>query len=57
MKMLYMYFIFVEVPANKCDVTTLEGCTEKDSKYIEKQKAKAKADLSKEMKRLKVNKF
>jgi len=41
------------VPANRCDINTLEKCSEKDAKYITKQKAKDTAARDKEIKRLK----
>mmetsp|Transcript_1734 Transcript_1734/g.4750 ORF Transcript_1734/g.4750 Transcript_1734/m.4750 type:complete len:228 (-) Transcript_1734:168-851(-) len=39
-------------PASKCDVKTLEKCTDKEKDYIEKQKSKGKDKLAAEMKRL-----
>jgi hypothetical protein len=42
-----------KTPANRCDVKTLEGCSEKDTKYINKYTEKEIADIEKEMKRLK----
>ena len=41
-----------KVPANKCDVKTLEGCTEKESKYITDKKALGKDAVTAEAKRL-----
>ena len=41
-----------KVPANKCDVGTLEGCTEKESTYLTAKKALDKATISAEVKRL-----
>ncbi|KAJ1453282.1 hypothetical protein M885DRAFT_524679 [Pelagophyceae sp. CCMP2097] len=40
------------VPANRCDVKTQAGCTEKESKYIDKMNAKL-GSVSAELKRLK----
>merc|ERR1712176_1069605 len=34
-------------PASKCDVATLEGCTDKEKAYVEKQKPKGKDAIEK----------
>mmetsp|Transcript_83319 Transcript_83319/g.269514 ORF Transcript_83319/g.269514 Transcript_83319/m.269514 type:complete len:108 (+) Transcript_83319:3-326(+) len=39
-------------PASRCDVKTLEGCSEKEKGYLEKQKAKNKDQVGGELKRL-----
>ena len=41
-----------KVPASRCDVKTLEGCDEKESEYINKQKSKDAAAIAAEVKRL-----
>ena len=41
-----------KVPANKCDVKTLEGCTEKESTYVTGKKALGKDAIVTELKRL-----
>merc|ERR1712038_564920 len=41
-----------KVPANKCDVDTLEGCDKKESKYINKMKSKPEEAIPKEISRL-----
>lgn len=41
-----------KVPASKCDVETLEKCSDKEKKYVEKQRKKETADVKKEMARL-----
>lgn len=41
-----------KVPANTCKVDTLEGCSEKETKYINKMKAKPEGTIPKEIKRL-----
>merc|ERR1711988_1624078 len=41
-----------KVPANKCDVKTLEGCDEKESKYLTAKKALGKDAVVTEVKRL-----
>jgi len=41
-----------KVPANKCKVDTLEGCSEKETKYINKMKAKPEGAIPKEITRL-----
>ena len=40
-------------PASRCDVKTLDGCTDKESKYIEGKKSLDKAALETELARLK----
>ena len=40
-------------PASRCDVTTLEGCTDKEKAYVEKQKPKGKEKVTAELERLK----
>ena len=42
-----------KVPANRCDVTTHEGCDEREIKYIKKRADKSAADNTKELARLK----
>eukprot|EP00421_Protoceratium_reticulatum_P055018 CAMPEP_0168493816 /NCGR_PEP_ID=MMETSP0228-20121227/70912_1 /TAXON_ID=133427 /ORGANISM="Protoceratium reticulatum, Strain CCCM 535 (=CCMP 1889)" /LENGTH=81 /DNA_ID=CAMNT_0008510607 /DNA_START=52 /DNA_END=295 /DNA_ORIENTATION=- len=39
-------------PASRCDVKTLEKCTEKQKDYIGKQKGKGKEKVEGELKRL-----
>ena len=41
-----------KVPARRCDVTSLEGCDEKETAYIEKMKAKDADAIKKELTRL-----
>merc|ERR1711907_886956 len=41
-----------KVPAQRCDVTTLEGCSEKETKYLTKVKAWDSAKVTKEIARL-----
>ena len=41
-----------KVPANKCDVKTLEGCTEKESTYVTTKTALDTAAVKTEIKRL-----
>merc|ERR1719310_591693 len=36
-----------KVPASRCDVGSLEGCTEKEKEYVEKQKPKEKEYVEK----------
>ncbi|CAD7949893.1 unnamed protein product [Amoebophrya sp. A120] len=38
-------------PANRCDAQTLEGCDERQTKYIEKQKAKTPEEVQSELDR------
>merc|ERR1719162_2485683 len=40
-------------PASRCDVATLEGCTDKEKAYVEKQKPKGKDKVTAELERLK----
>merc|ERR1712232_691415 len=40
-------------PASRCDVVTLEGCTDKEKAYVEKQKPKGKEKVAAELERLK----
>mmetsp|Transcript_116332 Transcript_116332/g.329677 ORF Transcript_116332/g.329677 Transcript_116332/m.329677 type:complete len:231 (-) Transcript_116332:116-808(-) len=39
-------------PANRCDVKTLDGCSDKAKEYIQKQKEKGKEKVAAELKRL-----
>merc|ERR1712028_310798 len=39
-------------PASKCEVKTLEGCNDKETEYVKKQKAKGKGKIEAELKRL-----
>merc|ERR1712048_851349 len=39
-------------PADRCNVATLEGCTDKQKEYVEKQKDKGKDKIGSELKRL-----
>merc|ERR1719240_836238 len=39
-------------PASRCDVSTLEGCTDKEKEYVEKQKPKGKEKIGTELSRL-----
>jgi hypothetical protein len=39
-------------PASKCDVTTLEGCNDKEKAYVEKKKGASPTDLAAEVTRL-----
>ena len=41
-----------KVPASRCDVKSLEGCDEKESKYITSKKALGSAEIAAEIKRL-----
>eukprot|EP00413_Alexandrium_margalefii_P005066 CAMPEP_0204514978 /NCGR_PEP_ID=MMETSP0661-20131031/2366_1 /ASSEMBLY_ACC=CAM_ASM_000606 /TAXON_ID=109239 /ORGANISM="Alexandrium margalefi, Strain AMGDE01CS-322" /LENGTH=118 /DNA_ID=CAMNT_0051520263 /DNA_START=1 /DNA_END=357 /DNA_ORIENTATION=- len=41
-----------KTPANRCDVKTLEKCTDKQKDYIGKQKEKGKDKMASELKRL-----
>ena len=41
-----------KVPARRCDVTSLEGCDEKETAYITKQKEKGKDAIIAEHARL-----
>lgn len=41
-----------KVDALKCDAETLDSCNEKETSYIEKMKAKEKAQIEAEYKRL-----
>jgi len=41
-----------KVPANKCDVASLEGCSEKEAEYLKKKKASSKDDVATEITRL-----
>merc|ERR1712032_1688937 len=40
------------VPANTCNLSTLEGCNDKQKEYVEKQKSNGKAKVTSELKRL-----
>jgi FKBP-type peptidyl-prolyl cis-trans isomerase FklB len=42
-----------KVPANRCDVKTLSGCSDKQKEYLEKQKSKGKDAVQAELARLK----
>lgn len=42
-----------KVPANRCDPSTLEGCDEKETKYIEKMRTKPEGKVASELQRLK----
>merc|ERR1712048_887124 len=39
-------------PASKCDVGSLQGCTDKEKEYVEKQKPKGKDKVAAELTRL-----
>jgi len=39
-------------PASRCDIKTLEGCTDKQKEYVSKQKEKGKDKIESELKRL-----
>merc|ERR1719460_560772 len=41
-----------KVPASKCEVKSLEGCTDKEKDYVVKMKEKGAAKISAELKRL-----
>ena len=41
-----------KVPANKCDVKTLDGCNEKESEYVAKKKELGVSAINDELKRL-----
>merc|ERR1711862_1013027 len=41
-----------KVPASRCDVKTLKGCSDKEKEYIEKQKANGKEKVEGELNRL-----
>ena len=41
-----------KVPASKCDVATLKGCNEQETKYVESKKSLDAAGLETEIKRL-----
>ena len=41
-----------KVPANKCDVKTLEGCDDKESKYVTTKKTLDVSAITAELKRL-----
>mmetsp|Transcript_57087 Transcript_57087/g.123548 ORF Transcript_57087/g.123548 Transcript_57087/m.123548 type:complete len:231 (-) Transcript_57087:226-918(-) len=42
-----------KVPASRCDVKTLSGCTDKEKTYVEKQKGSGKEKVEAELQRLK----
>ena len=41
-----------KVPASRCDVSTLEGCDDKEKTYLNAKKALSTADIATEVKRL-----